>query len=66
MAAHQIYYWKDDTAEWLKSIERATPYLDPREAQRVKDRCPGASGVEKDKDEHYHNVMRVGLEARDA
>ena len=32
----------------------------------VKDRCPGASGVEKDKDEHYHYVMRVGLEARDA
>jgi hypothetical protein len=67
MAPHQIYYWKDDTKEWLKSAERATPYLDVMEAQTVKGRCPGTSGVTKDRDdERYHYVMRVGLEARDA
>jgi hypothetical protein len=66
MAAHQIYYWNDDTREWLKSMDRATPYPSESAAQRAKDRCPSASGVEKDKDDHWHYVMRVGLEATDA
>src|ERR1700730_6462243 len=70
MAAHQIYYLKidrsllnpHDTAEWLTSDEKETAFPDEKQAQTVKGQRPDASGVIKDKDEHY--VMRVGLEAR--
>jgi hypothetical protein len=71
MTAHQIYYLKidrslldpRDTAEWVTSLEKATAFADG-EARAAKSERNDASGVIKDKDEHYHYVMLVGLEGR--
>jgi hypothetical protein len=72
MTAQQIYYLKidrslphpRDTAEWVTSLEKGTAFATEGEARAAKSERNDASGVIKDKDEHYHYVMLVGLEGR--
>ena len=45
----------------MTSLEKATAFATEGEARAAKSEGNDASGVIKDKDEHYHYVMLVGL-----